>query len=156
MNKKRLFIFCFVSFFYGQEELLWDLGVKIKKQEKIVLLDINQANEQKGQQLFNEIIGLSNKLKISQTIIDEENEKINEKIEPKPTLIFSENSTKEEKTNKQNAYQAGRYKDAIEYLNKINKTEITQSQKNKINYLKANAYFNLGEYKKSEEYLSYY
>ena len=47
-----------------------------------------------------------------------------------------------------------RYKDAIKYLNTINNSEINKIDKDKIDYLKANAYFNLGEYKKSEKILS--
>ena len=48
----------------------------------------------------------------------------------------------------------GRYKDAIKYLDKINKPETNKIEQNKIDYLKANAYFNLGEYEKAQELLN--
>ena len=152
--KCNLVIFTFLTFIFSEEQLLWDLGVKIHSVEKKAMINEKQAKQNNNNNLFNELEGLSSKLNISQKIIDQENQLLNKKIkEPltTPTLIFDKNETIEYKGS--NAYQMGRYKDAIKYLDKISKPETTKTEQNKINYLKANAYFNLGEYEKAEEFL---
>ena len=83
---------------------------------------------------------------------------INQKLETNektPTLIFNRTDNKKNQAKVGlNSYQVGKYKDAIKYLNKIDESEINKINKDKIDYLKANAYFNLGEYEKSEQILS--
>ena len=153
--KCNFFIFTFFTFLFSEEQLLWDLGVKINNVEKKILIDANNLKQNNDNKLFNELDGLSNKLNISQNIIDKENKILNKKIkEPlnPPTLVFDNEKRKDNSSS--NAYQMGRYKDAIKYLDKINKPETNKIEQNKIDYLKANAYFNLGEYEKAQELLN--
>jgi len=134
------------------------LGVKIKKNDKQKLKESVELKEKKDKDLYIEIKGLSNKLNISKSVIDKESDLINQKLEindETPTLIFNQTENKANQTKLGlNSYQLGKYKDAIKYLNTINNSEINKIDKDKIDYLKANAYFNLGEYKKSEKILS--
>lgn len=143
---------------FSKEELLWDLGVKIKIEDKTAVTNTEKGKNNLDNKLFNEITGLSNKLNISQKIIDQESKLISQKIDKKQSLIFDNLEQKERKNSigskGANAYQVGRYKDALKYLDKINNSNIAKVEKNKIYYLKANAYFNLGEHEKAEEYLS--
>ena len=155
MIKCKWFLFTFFTVLFSEEQFLWDLGVKIHNPDTHTSLTANKTKKHKDNSLFNEIVNLSSRLKISQKIIDQENKLLNNKIKTsnkKPTLIFNTINTNKENENL-NAYQLGRYKDAIKYLDKINNSNTTKIEKNKINYLKANAYFNLGEYEKSEEFL---
>ena len=157
MPRCKIIFFTFLTMLFSKEQLFWDLGVKIKESEKKELLIAKEKKHINDNTLFNEVAGLSSKLKISQKIIDQENKLINAKIEKeeqKPTLIFDSNSIEKNKNkNNLNAYQSGRYKDAIIYLDKISKSPKTKIEANKINYLKANAYFNLGEFEKAEFFL---
>ena len=134
------------------------MGVKIKKNDKQKLKESVELKEKKDKDLYIEIKGLSNKLNISKSVIDKESDLINQKLEindETPTLIFNQTENKANQTKVGlNSYQLGKYKDAIKYLNTINNSEIKKIDKDKIDYLKANAYFNLGEYKKSEKILS--
>ena len=154
--KKNIFVFVFFNIIIAEEQNFWDLGVKINKKEESSVKKEKETKQQKDNNLFNEIVGLSNKLNISQKIIDEENKLLNEKIEinlEKPSLIFN-NKKKKIQSKKTNAYQLGRYKDAINYLNNINQSNITKIEEDKISYLKANAYFNLGEYEQAKKQLT--
>ena len=160
MNKSNCLIFTLLTIIFSEDQLLWDLGVKINKAEKIQLINAEERKKTTDDSLFNEVVGLSNKLKISQKIIDQENTLLNAQIKEKkqkPTLIFNSNekikTNQEEKTISVNSYQLGRYKDALKYLDNLNNSSRTKVEENKINYLKANAYFNLGEFKKAEKYL---
>ena len=160
MNKGVFFVFVLHAVIFSEEQHFWDLGVKINKVETKQLKAAQEIKKTIDDSLFEEVVDLSNKLKISQKIIDQENRILSAKIKEQqetPTLIFNSNKNKknsqEEKSKGLNAYQLGRYKDALQYLDKINNSETTKVEKNKINYLKANAYFNLGELKKTQEYL---
>ena len=152
--KCKLFLFTFFSFLFCEDQLLWDLGVKIQKSETKNLIEEDQIQTTIKNNLFNEIEDLSNKLNISQNIIDIENKLLNKKIKKAPqnhTLVFK--NEKESERQQASAYQVGRYKDAINYLDKINNSKRTKIEQDKVNYLKANAYYNLGEYEKAEEFL---
>ena len=158
MYKKAAKLFLIVSLVFSNDQNLWDLGVKIKKNDKQKLKESVELKEKKDKDLYIEIKGLSNKLNISKSVIDKESDLINQKLEindETPTLIFNQTENKANQTKVGiNSYQLGKYKDAIKYLNTINNSEINKIDKDKIDYLKANAYFNLGEYKKSEKILS--
>ena len=158
MYKKIVKLFLIVSFVFSKDQNLWDLGVKIKKNDKEKLQESVVIKEKKDNDLYFEIKGLSNKLNISKSIVDKESNLINQKLETNdktPTLIFNQTDNKENQAKiGLNSYQVGKYKDAIKYLNTINKSDINKINKDKIDYLKANAYFNLGEYEKSEQILS--
>ena len=165
MAPKRKYIYFFLlTVVFSEEKHFWDLGVKIQDVEKQTLLKTENIKNQNDKKLFDEIVGLSNKLKISQKIIDQENTILNKKImkeRQKASLVFKNEKEKnkhekkeQEKLSRINAYQNGRYRDAIKYLDQLNSSNTTKIEKNKINYLKANAYFNLGEYEKSKEYLA--
>lgn len=158
MYKKAAKLFLIVSLVFSNDQNLWDLGVKIKKNDKQKLKESVELKEKKDKDLYIEIKGLSNKLNISKSVIDKESDLINQKLEindETPTLIFNQTENKANQTKVGiNSYQLGKYKDAIKYLNTINNSEINKINKDKIDYLKANAYFNLGEYKKSEKILS--
>ncbi len=158
MYKKAAKLFLIVSLVFSNDQNLWDLGVKIKKNDKQKLKESVELKEKKDNDLYIEIKGLSNKLNISKSVIDKESDLINQKLEindETPTLIFNQTENKANQTKVGlNSYQLGKYKDAIKYLNTINNSEINKIDKDKIDYLKANAYFNLGEYKKSEKILS--
>tara|TARA_S200000501_G_C20792188_1_gene730041 strand:- start:464 stop:1150 length:687 start_codon:yes stop_codon:yes gene_type:complete len=158
LYKKAAKLFLIVSLVFSNDQNLWDLGVKIKKNDKQKLKESVELKEKKDNDLYIEIKGLSNKLNISKSVIDKESDLINQKLEindETPTLIFNQTENKANQTKVGlNSYQLGKYKDAIKYLNTINNSEINKIDKDKIDYLKANAYFNLGEYKKSEKILS--
>ena len=158
MYKKTAKLFLIVSLVFSNDQNLWDLGVKIKKNDKKKLKESVELKEKKDNDLYIEIKGLSNKLNISKSVIDKESDLINQKLEindETPTLIFNQTENKANQAKEGlNSYQLGKYKDAIKYLNTINNSEINKIDKDKIDYLKANAYFNLGEYKKSEQILS--
>ena len=158
LYKKAAKLFLIVSLVFSNDQNLWDLGVKIKKNDKQKLKESVELKEKKDKDLYIEIKGLSNKLNISKSVIDKESDLINQKLEindETPTLIFNQTENKANQTKVGiNSYQLGKYKDAIKYLNTINNSEINKINKDKIDYLKANAYFNLGEYKKSEKILS--
>ena len=158
MYKKIVKLFLIVSFVFSKDQNLWDLGVKIKKNDKETLQESVVIKEKKDNDLYFEIKGLSNKLNISKSIVDKESNLINQKLETNdktPTLIFNQTDNKENQPKiGLNSYQVGKYKDAIKYLNTINKSDINKINKDKIDYLKANAYYNLGEYEKSEQILS--
>ena len=133
MNNCGFFVFILFSFIFSEEQHLWDLGVTINKAEKKQLKSAEEAKKTIDDSLFEEVIVLSNKLKISQKIIDQENMILNTKIEEqqeKPTLIFNSNQktkhSQAEKSKSLNAYQLGRYKDALKYLDKINNSETTK------------------------------
>lgn len=147
-----------VSFVYSNDQNLWDLGVKIRKNEKEKLQETVEIKEKKDNDLYLEIKGLSNKLNISKGVVREESNLIKQKLtkeDKAPTLVFNKTENKKNQTKVGlNSYQSGKYKDAIKYLNTINNSEINKIEKDKIDYLKANAYFNLGEYEKSEKILS--
>ena len=147
-----------VSFVYSNDQNLWDLGVKIRKNEKEKLQETVEIKEKKDNDLYLEIKGLSNKLNISKGVVREESNLIKQKlttVDKAPTLVFNKTENKKNQTKVGlNSYQSGKYKDAIKYLNTINNSEINKIEKDKIDYLKANAYFNLGEYEKSEKILS--
>jgi tetratricopeptide (TPR) repeat protein len=158
LYKKIVKLFLIVSFVFSKDQNLWDLGVKIKKNDKEKLQESVEIKEKKDNDLYFEIKGLSNKLNISKSIVDKESNLINQKLDTNdktPTLIFNQTDNKENQAKiGLNSYQIGKYKDAIKYLNTINKSDINKINKDKIDYLKANAYFNLGEYEKSEQILS--
>tara|TARA_B100001115_G_C15843604_1_gene423834 strand:- start:187 stop:831 length:645 start_codon:yes stop_codon:yes gene_type:complete len=147
-----------VSFVYSNDQNFWDLGVKIRKNEKEKLQETVEIKEKKDNDLYLEIKGLSNKLNISKGVVREESNLIKQKLtteDKAPTLVFNKTENKKNQTKVGlNSYQSGKYKDAIKYLNTINNSEINKIEKDKIDYLKANAYFNLGEYEKSEKILS--
>tara|TARA_Y100001935_G_scaffold55192_1_gene46152 strand:- start:292 stop:957 length:666 start_codon:yes stop_codon:yes gene_type:complete len=156
--KKIVKVILIVSFVYSNDQNLWDLGVKIRKNEKEKLQETVEIKEKKDNDLYLEIKGLSNKLNISKGVVREESNLIKQKLtteDKAPTLVFNKTENKKNQTKVGlNSYQSGKYKDAIKYLNTINNSEINKIEKDKIDYLKANAYFNLGEYEKSEKILS--
>ena len=158
MFKKIVKVILIVSFVYSNDQNLWDLGVKIRKNEKEKLQETVEIKEKKDNDLYLEIKGLSNKLNISKGVVREESNLIKQKlttVDKAPTLVFNKTENKKNQTKVGlNSYQSGKYKDAIKYLNTINNSEINKIEKDKIDYLKANAYFNLGEYEKSEKILS--
>ncbi len=158
MFKKIVKVILIVSFVYSNDQNLWDLGVKIRKNEKEKLQETVEIKEKKDNDLYLEIKGLSNKLNISKGVVREESNLIKQKLtteDKAPTLVFNKTENKKNQTKVGlNSYQSGKYKDAIKYLNTINNSEINKIEKDKIDYLKANAYFNLGEYEKSEKILS--
>ncbi len=160
MFQKTLGVFFMIAMIFSKEETLWDLGVKIHENEKKMLENSIKIKQKKDDELYSEIKGLSYKLNISQNIIDEENKILYKKLEKKdknPSLIFTNQQDRDKNKLKEaralNSYQIGKYKDAIKYLDKINQSNINKIEKNKIAYLKANAYFNLGELEKSEKIL---
>jgi len=156
--KKIVKVILIVSFVYSNDQNLWDLGVKIRKNEKEKLQETVEIKEKKDNDLYLEIKGLSNKLNISKGVVREESNLIKQKlttVDKAPTLVFNKTENKKNQTKVGlNSYQSGKYKDAIKYLNTIKNSEINKIEKDKIDYLKANAYFNLGEYEKSEKILS--
>ncbi len=158
MFKKIVKVILIVSFVYSNDQNFWDLGVKIRKNEKEKLQETVEIKEKKDNDLYLEIKGLSNKLNISKGVVREESNLIKQKLtteDKAPTLVFNKTENKKNQTKVGlNSYQSGKYKDAIKYLNTINNSEINKIEKDKIDYLKANAYFNLGEYEKSEKILS--
>ena len=66
-----------VSFVFSKDQNLWDLGVKIKKNDKEKLQESVEIKEKKDNDLYFEIKGLSNKLNISKSIVDKESNLIN-------------------------------------------------------------------------------
>ena len=71
MNKSNCLIFTLLTIIFSEDQLLWDLGVKINKAEKIQLINAEERKKTTDDSLFNEVVGLSNKLKISQKIDQE-------------------------------------------------------------------------------------
>ena len=112
--------------------------------------------------LHNQVAGLSEKLHISQ-MSPENHNKINQnpheaqldKTSTTPSLLFEDDKSNVKSLQKRGAdsFRSGRYKEALDYLTKIDHDSFSNSEQNKITYLTANAYFQLGEYTKAEEYL---
>lgn len=65
MYKKTAKLFLIVSLVFSNDQNLWDLGVKIKKNDKQKLKESVELKEKKDNDLYVEIKGLSNKLNIS-------------------------------------------------------------------------------------------
>ena len=171
---------------FSQEEILWDLGLVIYPNSQIQRSSIEKiysGNAIKGSAvtgnfittenlginvklpehtLHYQVVGLSEKLHISQMSLEDHN-KINhdphetqtDQTSKIPSLLFEDDKSNVKSFQKRgtDSFRSGRYKDALEYLTKIDHDSFSNNEQNKITYLTANAYFQLGEYTKAEEYL---
>ena len=147
----------------GKDEILWDLGLVISPENKSH--SISQPIERKGikvklpdHTIHNQVKGLSEKLNIYTEHTEEHPLAKKEQLQPNTTqsLLYDKKEITTESLQKKgsDSFRAGRYKDALEYLMKIDYNGFTQDEQNQITYLKANAHFQLGEYSKAEQHLS--
>ncbi len=153
----------------GKDEILWDLGLVIAPDNKSQ--PILQQKENKGikvklpdHTIYSQVKGLSEKLNIYTEHNEEQplpkKDSLSKKEPPQPnttqSLLYNKEETMIESLQKKgsDSFRSGRYKDALEYLMKIDYNEFTQDEQNQITYLKANAHFQLGEYNKAEQHLN--
>lgn len=112
--------------------------------------------------LHKQVAGLSEKLHITQMSLEDHN-RINQNSKGTqidqssiiPSLLFEDDKSNVKSLQKRgtDSFRSGRYKEALDYLTKIDHDSFSNSEQNKITYLTANAYFQLGEYTKAKEYL---
>ena len=153
----------------GKDEILWDLGLVISPENKSH--SISQPIERKGikvklpdHTIHNQVKGLSEKLNIytehteEHPLAKKETTGKKEQLQPNTTqsLLYDKEEITTESLQKKgsDSFRSGRYKDALEYLMKIDYKGFTQDEQNQITYLKANAHFQLGEYSKAEQHLN--
>ncbi len=129
------------------------------------VIEIFTKNEIKGMRvklpehtLYDHVEGLTEKLHITTTtapIQVNESQSDENQEQNLPTILFENQDNQINSLEKQGteSFRSGRYKEALEYLTKIDFNNYTKGEQNKITYLTANAYFQLGEYTKAEEYL---
>ena len=153
----------------GKDEILWDLGIIIATENKPH--SILQQKENKGikvklpdHTIHSQVKGLSEKLNIytehseEQPLLKNDSLGKKEQLQTNNTqsLLYNNEEIITESLQKKgsDSFRSGRYKDALEYLMKIDYNEFTQDEQNQITYLKANAHFQLGEYNKAEQHLN--
>ena len=145
-----VYIFC-------QDSIYWDLGIKIDSKNKLKKsYNISQKDKTLIDQTIEmQVLDLTKKLNINRR---QDNTNENRKVERRaePTLIYT-NKTKEPESAQKigtGLFQEGKYKESLYYFEKLNSsTNLKEEEREKINYLRANALFQIGEHQKSQNIL---